>query len=308
MTIIQRIDAAQALKAAVAKLECQFNVVNRAIMNSCSPRKLPLLNALMMAMACLPAWADNHIFFGGAPLVFVATVGAFEPFDLYTQTAGGAWAKTPSARRLKTLWGLRLGGEAFAHSVLSIEPGDRLGCTSPDRVIVADGDLVGVLTSRPLKLRPDARPRAATISERSAAQAWLIHALGQRRLGDEMRRHAVAKLDVVAAKMVSGEAAVLIAQVQVELPGKAKALSVFAILHSDAASLTPEFTRIQYGPLSDSDAYAGQTALAEVVDLDDDGVSEVLIHSSLYESAWIEVLRRHGKYWVRVASGAASGC
>jgi hypothetical protein len=268
-----------------------------------------LTTAVALTLLASLAQASNYIFYDGAPLAFISKPGVYETFDLFEPDEEGRWAPTRAARRLKTLWQVTSDGQALRWKVKSLAPGDHLGCSSPDKVVLAEGDPSGLLASKALKWRSNALPHTPTNKETNGARQWLDSFLKARRVPTHIRLRAFKALDVQAVQIGPGEPDTLLVQAQVESAKDAKALSVFAVLRTaQNGRMVDEFSVVLYGPPSDGDGYAGETSLAEVADLDGDGVSEVLIHSAAYESSQMEVLARHGKTWKSLVSGVSYGC
>lgn len=257
-----------------------------------------------------PAWADNHVFFDGAPLVTVGRNGNFDSLHLSEPTDDGSEDRLNRlGRSLKRVWSFDRAGQPVAMTVTRVSPRQGYGCSQPETIEVDGGRADGLTSTKPTPRRQGPAPRAATPSEVSSATQWVNSVLAKRPSSERWHAQVAVEALVRAVHLSRQGPRSLTVELSLSSPDETRTLTVFAILAPQRnGRWTARFADIQAGNEPNSDGAAAVTRFLEHADLDGDGHDEVIVSFSQYESGWLKVLSSKGGHYVEVASGAGSGC
>lgn len=278
-------------------------------MRSRALRSLSLLGLVGAGFAAVPALAaDNYIFYGGVPLMTVAKDGAISPLALGVDDGrqmGHSVVDKRIARRIKTLWTYPETGKPSRVELVGIKVDNNYGCTEGDSIQVQP-ETAGLLTSIPL-----GRREAGPLPARAEALQRLGRQLLDKALADAgVGRAWRGRLREIAAirplRLRAGQQESLIVTANDEW--KQRSLTVFLIAEPDAGGKYA-FTEktVNLGSPSDSEGFAGTHEYLEHADVTGDGVAEIFIARSAYESFDTSVLQWDGRKW-EVVAGAGGGC
>ncbi len=262
--------------------------------------------ALSALALCVGAEANNYIFFGQQPLAVVSAKGDFDSFELGTSADDGSRFVIDKrlAASIGTLWMYATEGDAQKTKAKVVS--GYAGCDHALVVETEDTDYRGLLSSKRLRMS-SAAPSGASAGALEARGRGLLsaalkkHKLAPRRIASLLKNAIVTPVAVFPKGPVS-----LVISANDELNDQTA--TAFVVATPDARGqhvVSKEDVRI--GTASDSEGDAGTMELAAHADFDGDGVEELLIRQSAYESFGVDLLRWNGSGWESVASNGG-GC
>lgn len=275
---------------------------------------MPYTSTRQLAFALLfaihsAAIADNHIFYNGAPLLTVTRTGSLEPLSLTESNGLDKPRVMPALKRaIKSLFAP--GETRTDRRVIGFKIDPGYGCTEPDQVILSDKlPTDGVLSTKPLAAPKHPGVTRANPHQRQQAVTALDTVLrNEKSLSSQQRDQLIKSASINVVKLDASGLSNFIVEAELQAQGAASVNMMIILTPDKSGKLNPTFTDVRIGGPSDSDGYAGRQSFVDHIDLDGDGVDELLVSHTGYESASIKVYQRQGPAWVEVADGVGTGC
>ena len=268
-----------------------------------------LLGLVCAGLVAMPALAaDNYVFYGGVPLMTVAKDGAISPLALGVDDGrqmGHSVVDKRIARRIKTLWTYPEEGKPSRVELVGVKIDNSVGCTEGDSIQVQP-ETVGLLTTIPLGRREAAPLPARAETLKRVGRQLLDKALADAGVGKAWRGRLQELAAIRPLRLRAGQRESLIVTANDEW--KERSITVFLIAEPDQAgryAFTGKTVRL--GSPSDSEGYAGTHEYLEHADVTGDGIAEIFIVRSAYESFDTSVLQWDGQKW-EIVAGAGGGC
>lgn len=265
-----------------------------------------ICTALSALTLCAGAEANNYIFFDQQPLAVVSAKGDFDSFELGKSGDDGSRLVIDKrlAASLATLWMYSAQGESQRTKAKVVA--GYVGCDHALLVEAEDKDYRGLLSSKRLS-----RPAAAPSEELARAlvgrgRELLSAALRKNKLAPQRIASLLGNVKVTPLAIFPNAPVSLVISASDESNDQsATALLVATPDSRGHVVVSKEIVRVGTAP--DSEGYSGITELAAHTDFDGDGVEELLIRQSAYESFGVDLLRWNGSGWESVASNGG-GC
>lgn len=261
---------------------------------------------LSTLMFCVGAEANNYVFFDQQPLAVVSAKGDFESFELGTSDEDGSRMVIDKrlAASLGTLWMYPAAGDA--QRTKSKVVSGYAGCDHALLVETEDKDYRGLLSSKRLPVASAPLSKASASALQGQGRELLSaslkkHKLSPQRIASLLKNATVTPVVIAPKGPVS-----LVISASDELNNRTA--TAFLVATPDARGhhvVSKEDVRT--GTASDSEGYAGTMELAAHADFDGDGVQELVVRQSAYESFGVHLWRWSGSEWVSVASNGG-GC
>lgn len=202
------------------------------------------------------------------------------------------------------LWNYGQGQEPLEGRVERVEAGSSHGCDIPPQV---EGGWSDVMSTQPIAGR-DAGWREANLAERRAglgllAQRVFVHpGLNTRRMAE-----ILSEARVRSAQLTNDGGRSLVIESTVSWEGASVAVLLVAE-PADGGEWRLTWDEFNLGGANDSEGAPGTSAVLASADLDDDGVDELFVNTSAYESSHISVYKRMAGAWEPWGWGAGASC
>lgn len=265
-----------------------------------------LLKAVSLVVAMLvshSAFAANYIVYNNQPLIMVSDKREFLPFALGSfDDARGRYAIDKKvARTIANLWYYDAGREPGQTSA-KVEHG-YIGCDE-GLVVNAGYSGSGFLSTKPLpvKIGPTALPQSLVDQSRRLFAATLR----KYKLSAPLPAGMINKLEVTSVALGRGKREALVMTAKEETP-EHSAMAFLIAMPKGPDGYVVSREDVREGSASDSEGYAGYAELALHVDVDGDGIEELLVQRGAYETFDASLLRWQGNAWEEIASNGG-GC
>ncbi len=258
-------------------------------------------------MGMLAHAASNLIFYGQQPLVKVSAKGEFSSFALghYDTSTGEDVIDQRLARKISTLWYYPAAGPAF-----QVRASIRQGWIGCDKALIVKSDFPAVdtplLTLRPLRGKVTTTLRQPDRSQLQQGKQLLTTALQRANLSAATQASVLEQAQITPVVHASRQLSSLV--IAAAYDNDTESVNALLIATRDKHGHYGLISSsVETGTASDSDGYAGRSALVLHADLNGDGTEELLLNDSAYESFGVNLLQWDGSQWQAVA-GNGGGC
>lgn len=261
---------------------------------------------ISLSLACISVAASNYVFFEQQPLARISDKGEFSAFELgeYDDSDERYVIDQQFASQIKTLWSYPALGKPEKVEV-TVKEGYS-GCEKDLMVVSEYGDDDGLLSLKRLPIKSMALPKKTVRLLTSQGTKMLSSALHGRNLPPKWIARVVENSTVTPVAIFPSKDMSLVVTANDEFDHQT--VRVFLVATPDKQGRYVLATEeVQTGSASDSDGFTGISELALHADFNGDGIEELLILDTAYESFGARLLQWNRKEWQEVA-GNGGGC
>ena len=256
--------------------------------------------ALLLMFTGISSMANSYFFFGQFPLIMVSDSGNFSNFRLGDDDLV---IDQKISKKLKRLWSYS--DSKHPHPVTGRIAKRYLGCDESLVIEASDGSR-GLLATKRMRVFPTTLSEGLTNALDSQGRQLLAMSLQTHKFDSQWSEQLIKRAKVTPIDISHGKESSLVVTVSNETGGKSMMALLIAI-PDDRSGYVFSFEEVKIGEASDGEGYAGTAELAMHVDLDGDGVEELILKRTGYESFDFDLLRWDGHQWLGI-SGGGGGC